>query len=139
MIDRTKIETLVHDFYRDIGRDDLLGPLFTGIIGDDWSVHLARMVEFWSTVMLGTRSFRGNVFGKHMAVAGVRPEHFLRWLTLWHRHTNRLFGTETAAELQRTAHGIARNLFYGFFGEFPTFVMRDGVAVGHVPEERPAP
>lgn len=82
MIDRSKIETLIHDFYSDIRRDALLGPVFAGAIGDDWGVHLGRMVEFWSTVMLGTRSFSGNVFGKHMAIAGVRAEHFLRWLTL---------------------------------------------------------
>jgi len=139
MIDRPTIETLIHDFYLDIRRDGLLGPVFAGVIGDDWGVHLGRMVEFWSTVMLGTRSFRGNVFGKHMAIPGVRAEHFLRWLTLWHHHTDRLFDAATAGELQRTAHGIARNLFHGFFGEFPSFVMRDGIAIGHVPEESPAP
>lgn len=133
-LDRAGIETLVHDFYGDVRRDELLAPLFDRIIGDDWSVHLDRLVEFWSTVMLGTRTFRGNVYGKHMVIDGVRPEHFLRWLTLWHRHTNRLFPDEVAEEFQRTAHGIGRNLFHGFFGEFPRFVMRNGVAVGHEPD-----
>lgn len=133
-LDRAGVETLVHDFYADVRRDDLLAPVFNRVIGDDWSVHLDRLVEFWSTVMLGTRTFRGNVYGKHMVLDGVRPEHFLRWITLWHRHTNRLFPDEVAEEFQRTAHGIGRNLFHGFFGEFPRFVMRNGVAVGHEPD-----
>ena len=118
-LDRAGIEALVHDFYGDVRRDELLAPIFEAVIGEDWSVHLDRLVEFWSSVMLGTRSFRGNVYGKHMALDGVCPEHFLRWITLWHRHTNRLFSAEVAEEFQRTAHGIARNLSHGFFGEFP--------------------
>ncbi|NKI92459.1 group III truncated hemoglobin [Rhizobacter sp. SG703] len=138
-LDRAQVETLVHEFYRDVRSDELLAPVFGAVIGDDWSVHLQRMVEFWSTVMLGSRSFRGNVYGKHMAIDGVRQEHFLRWITLWHRHTDRLFSREVAEEFQRTAHGIGRNLFHGFFGEFPKFVMRDGVAIGHEPDAWVAP
>lgn len=138
-LDRAGVETLVHAFYDDIRRDEMLGPVFGAVIGDDWGPHLQRMVEFWSTVMLGSRSFRGNVYGKHMVLDGIRPEHFLRWITLWHRHTNRLFDDEVAEEFQRTAHGIGRNLFHGFFGEFPRFVMRNGVAVGHEPDVWVAP
>jgi hemoglobin len=73
-------------------------------------------------VMLGSRSFRGNVFGKHMAIEGIAPTHFTRWLTLWHQHTTARFESADAAELQRVAQGIARNLFHGFFDgqhEFP--------------------
>lgn len=135
-VDRARIETLVRDFYGDVRTDALLAPVFGPVIGDDWGPHLARMVDFWSTVMLGARSFRGNVFAKHMVLQGVRDEHFLRWITLWHRHTNRLFDDATALELQRTAHGIGRNLFYGLLGEVPSFVMRNGEAIGHVPDVR---
>jgi hemoglobin len=129
--DRDQIRRLVHAFYRDVRSDASLGPLFDEAIGDHWETHLDRMVEFWSTVMLGTHSFRGNVFGKHMALAGVKDDHFLRWLTLWHRHTDRMFADDVAHEFQRTAHGIGRNLFHGFFGTFPEFVIEDGVAVAH--------
>jgi hemoglobin len=128
-VTREALTQLVHDFYADVRADDKLGPVFDGAIGDHWDTHLARMVEFWSTVMLGTHSFRGNVFGKHMALEGVEREHFLRWITLWHKHTDRLFAPPAARELQQTAHGIARNLFYGFFDRFAHFVMEDGVAV----------
>jgi hemoglobin len=121
-ITKEGLRALIHAFYRDIGADASLGPIFTAVIGADWSVHLERMVEFWSTVMLGSRSFRGNVFGKHMAIEGVAPAHFTRWLSLWQHHTTARFGPADAAELQRIANGIARNLFHGFFAgqhEFP--------------------
>ena len=51
--------------------------------------------------MLGTRSFKGNVFGKHMAVAGVTPEHFTRWLTYWFLRTSELCRPRAAAVLQK--------------------------------------
>jgi len=42
------------------------------------------MTEFWSTVLLHTRSFRGNVMRKHVALLpALQPAHFARWLTLW--------------------------------------------------------
>ena len=124
-VTRERLSALVHAFYRDIGADESLGPIFTTVIGPDWSVHLDRMVEFWSTVMLGSRSFRGNVFGKHRAIEGVAPSHFVRWLSLWRRHTDALFAPPDAAELQRIAQGIARNLFYGFFDGQHAFPFDD--------------
>jgi hemoglobin len=130
-VKRQQLHRLVHAFYADVRADERLGPVFDGAIGAHWDEHLERMVEFWGTVMLGTRSFRGNVFGKHMALEGVEPAHFLRWITLWHAHTGRLFATPIAQQLQQTAEGIARNLFAGYFDRFPIFVMEDGEAVDY--------
>lgn len=118
---RESLTTLVHGFYADVRADPLLGPVFERAIGAHWDAHLARMVEFWSTVALGTRSYRGDVFGKHMALEGVTPAHFAAWVRLWAEHTSRLFAPETARELQVVAHGIARNLFRGLFGQLPDF------------------
>lgn len=134
LIDRDDIALLVRNFYEDIRLDPLLGPVFIPALGAHWEEHLDRMTEFWSTVMLGSRSFRGNVYGKHAALAetsDVSPEHFLRWLTLWHKHTNALFIEEVAMELQQTAEGIGRNLFHAFFQQFARFKVVDGVAVAY--------
>ena len=110
------IAQLVHGFYADVRRDPLLGPVFENALYGQWDTHLQRLVDFWSSVALGTRSFKGDVFGKHMAVDGVAPEHFAVWLRLWGQHTERVFAPEVARELQTVAHGIARNLFRGYFG-----------------------
>ena len=111
------LEALVRAFYRDVGSDTALGPIFRNALGTDWSAHLDRIVEFWSTVMLGSRSYRGNVFDKHMALAGVEPRHLARWLSLWQRHSTARFAASDAAELQRVARRIGHKLFRGFFDE----------------------
>ena len=62
------ITQLVHGFYGDVRRDPLLGPVFEKALHGQWDAHLQRLVDFWSTVALGARSFKGDVFGKHMAL-----------------------------------------------------------------------
>lgn len=124
-VTRERLTALVHSFYADVRADELLGPVFEQALAERWEPHLERMVEFWSTVALGSKSFSGNVFGKHMALSGVSPAHFTAWVRLWGEHTERLFEADDARELQITAHGIARNLFLGYFGTRPTFAHRD--------------
>jgi hemoglobin len=117
------ITLLVHGFYADVRRDALLGPVFEKALDGRWDAHLQRLVDFWSTVALGAHSFKGDVFGKHMALEGVTPAHFAAWVALWQQHTHRLFAPDVARDLQVAAHGIARNLFRGYFGSDPAFVL----------------
>ena len=125
------ITLLVHGFYADVRKDRLLGPVFEQALHGRWDAHLQRLVDFWSTVALGTRSFRGDVFGKHMALQGVTPAHFAAWVGLWQQHTSRLFAPEVARDLQVAAHGIARNLFRGYFGNDPSFSPPRSEVDGH--------
>jgi hemoglobin len=115
-LNSASIATLVHEFYQGVRADPELGPVFDAAI-DDWEPHLARMVEFWSTTMLGTKSFQGNVYGKHMALPGVQPAHFQRWLALFQATADRLFEPAVAQEFRLVASRIAQSLQYGFFGQ----------------------
>lgn len=119
--DRAAVTALVTAFYADVQRDPLLGPVFERALHGQWDAHRARLVEFWSTVLLGTRSFRGDVMGRHMALEGITPAHFAAWVRLWQRHTTERFAPDVAERLQQAAHGIARNLFRGYFGAEPPF------------------
>jgi len=110
------ITTLVHEFYQGVRADPELGPVFDAAI-TDWEPHLARMVEFWRTVMLGSKGFQGNVYGKHMALQGVQPGHFRRWLELFQATVERLFEPAVAQEFRLVASRIAQSLQYGFFGQ----------------------
>jgi hemoglobin len=112
-IDRARLRALVHAFYADLRQDAEIGPLFERAIGDGWPAHLDRMVEFWATLVLGSRSFSGDVFGRHMAIGDLSPAMFERWRALWKRHTDALFEPARAAELQGIAAGIAGNLVRG--------------------------
>jgi len=120
-LNRDSITHLVTQFYNDVRADPLLGPTFEAVLGNRWASHLPRMVAFWSTVMLGSRSFSGNVFVKHMAVPGVTALHFERWLQLWALHTTTMFDGAQARHLQKVASDIARNLYRGYFGNAAGF------------------
>jgi hemoglobin len=116
-LNRDSIATLVHDFYTDIRRDPVLAPVFNGAIGEHWAPHLERMVDFWCSVMLSSAEFKGNVFGKHMALQGIEAEHFRRWLALFEAHARRLFAPEVAEAFLAAARRIATSLQYGYFGK----------------------
>lgn len=120
-MDAPQLRRLVDAFYADMRRDPQLGPVFERTIGPDWRAHLDRIHDFWCTIALHTRSFSGNVYGKHMAITGLTPELFDRWLTLWQHHTERLLAPDDARTLQQTARSIARHLFVGLYGRVPSF------------------
>ena len=114
-LNRASITTLVGDFYTDIRRESVLQPIFDRAIGPNWEPHLERMVDFWCSVMLASGDFKGNVFGKHMALQGIEMEHFRRWLGLFETHARRLFEPKVADEFLAVARRIAASLQYGYF------------------------
>ena len=98
-LDRASITVLVHRFYDAIRADPDLGPVFEAELHGRWDAHLERMVDFWSTATKVSRSFRGNVYGKHMALPRIAPMHLKQWLRLWKVNTQALFAPAVAAEL----------------------------------------
>jgi hemoglobin len=114
-LNRTSISTLVHTFYDDVRSDPTLQPVFDGAIGSNWPPHLERMVDFWCSVMLSSGEFKGNVFGKHMQIRGVRADHFRRWLTLFEANVRRLFAADVAEQFMLVARRIAASLQLGYF------------------------
>lgn len=123
-VTRQQLHDLVHAFYADVRADVALGPIFDAAIGEHWTHHLERMVDFWCHVMLDTRGFSGNVFGKHMALKGVEPAHFEHWMTHWQHHT-RHFAPDDRQRLRQAAQTIGRSLFLGFFNRSAAFIAGD--------------
>jgi len=76
------IKTLVHRFYAKVRKDKLLAPVFNAVIKDNWDEHLARMCDFWGTLLLYTRKYMADPMVKHMPLP-IEPEHFERWLLLF--------------------------------------------------------
>lgn len=116
-ITRDSVRVLVHQFYGKVREDEVLGPVFYLALGEDWGPHLAKLTEFWSTVVLGTHSFQGNVYGTHMALSDIEPEHFERWLGLFKETVNALFDEEDASQFMSMAHRVASSLQIGYFGD----------------------
>lgn len=78
-----QISELVDGFYGKVRYDPMLGPIFAAAIGDDWTLHLAKMKAFWSTVVLASRTYKGNPMVAHLALPRLTRGHFDRWLALW--------------------------------------------------------
>lgn len=115
LIDEEMIRTLVHGFYARIREDEEIGPIFNGAIGEGWDAHLAKMCDFWSSVMLMTGRYKGNPMVVHSRLKTVRPEHFERWLALFRQTARTVCPAEIAELFIGRAEIIARSLKLGMF------------------------
>jgi len=111
-ITEAMIRHLVHSFYARVRQDGELGPIFERVIGDGWDGHLATMVDFWSSVSLGTGRYRGKPHLAHRDL-GLSPEHFQRWLTLFRETASETCPEEAAAFFLDRANRIADSLQIG--------------------------
>lgn len=108
-----EVAAMVHAFYADVRRDEVLGPIFERHV-HDWDQHLAKLVDFWSSILRGTGRFSGAPMPKHAALPGLSAALFQRWLDLFRQTTsvqpNRAMGARAHAVAQR----IAQSLWYGY-------------------------
>lgn len=108
-----EIETLVHAFYAKVRRDEVLGPIFNHHV-DDWDHHLAKLVDFWSSVLRGTRRFSGTPMPKHVALPGLSADLFRRWLMLFQETTSFQPNHAMSERAYALAQRIAQSLWYGY-------------------------
>lgn len=109
------IRTLVHTFYARVRSDAEIGPIFKRVIGEDWDAHLAKMCDFWSSVMLMTGRYKGNPMIAHIRLKTVRPEHFDRWLALFQGAARDVCPSDIAELFVGRAENIAKSLQLGMF------------------------
>ncbi|MDX6750516.1 group III truncated hemoglobin [Geminicoccaceae bacterium 1502E] len=112
-IDETLIARVVHGFYADIRHDAVLGPVFERIIGEGWDQHLARMVDFWSSVLLTTGRYQGKPMLAHARIEEIDRALFERWLALFADTVARLCAPAQAALFLDRAGRIAQSLLCG--------------------------
>jgi hemoglobin len=75
------IRNCVRTFYEKAAADDLIGPIFKGVI-KDWDAHLATMDDFWSNALIGTERYTAAPFPPHLKLQ-MTQAHFDRWRDLW--------------------------------------------------------
>jgi len=102
------IQLFVDEFYNKVRQDDLIGPVFAGVI-TDWQPHLDKMYAFWNAVLFGAAGFKGNPFAKH-APLPIAPEHFGRWLDLFSENIDANVAGPVAIEAKQKA-GIMATMF----------------------------
>lgn len=111
-IDEDAIRTLVHAFYGRVRRDEVLGPIFNVAV-DDWDAHLAKLCDFWSSVLLMTGRFKGSPMAAHARNPAIRDEHFARWLALFERTAVEVLPAPAAALFVEKSRMIGQSLALG--------------------------
>lgn len=116
---RVNISLLVNTFYGRIRQDEMLGPIFNGII-KDWPEHLDRLTDFWETNLLFLRKYKGNPLNVHNEVdkqmnAIITMEHFGRWLQLWLSTIDDLFIGKNAEVAKLRARKMSTIMFLSIF------------------------
>ncbi|MFC3675745.1 group III truncated hemoglobin [Ferrovibrio xuzhouensis] len=116
------VHDVVHAFYGRIRADAELGPIFERVIGDRWDEHLAKMCDFWSSVLLMTGRYAGRPMPAHVQIdtgtdgksgAGLDATHFARWLGLFRQTVAERCTPEQAALFEDRAQKIAQSLLMG--------------------------
>lgn len=105
------IKLLVDTFYSKVQKDDIVGPIFNGKIGDRWPEHLEKMYRFWQTILLEVHTYSGSPFPPHKQLP-IAKEHFDRWMEIFTTTTNELFAGATAEEAKFRAKNMAEMFHY---------------------------
>ncbi|TPK97013.1 MULTISPECIES: group III truncated hemoglobin [unclassified Mesorhizobium] len=110
VLDETMIRSVVHGFYDEIRRDELLGPIFHQRIAHaEWPAHLAKMCDFWSATLLRTARYGGRPLPPHLTIEGLGEAHFRRWLKLFRATVRRICPPDVAALFMNRALRIAHS------------------------------
>jgi hemoglobin len=113
--DEALIRRLVDSFYGSIRRDVALGPIFEANV-DDWPRHLAKMYDFWSSMVLRTGRYSGRPIQAHMKLDGLTPELFERWLLLWRETVESIAPPPARAPFINAAERMAANMRASILG-----------------------
>jgi hemoglobin len=109
--DRADVEAVVRAFYTRALTDPIIGWIFTDVAKLDVEAHVPVIASFWETMLLGGRSYSGGAFAPHAALhaqVGLRPGHFVRWLSLWSATVDERFAGERAELAKHHAERVAK-------------------------------
>lgn len=118
---REDIGFLVRTFYGAVRKDELLGPIFNGIISD-WEPHLEKLTDFWEGNLLFfvKTKFTGDPKTAHQRVDewmenSLTMEHFGKWINLWIATIDEHFEGETAQIAKNQARKMATFFYLKIF------------------------
>ena len=91
---RADVHALLARFYGRVLVDDLLAAPFTDVREKGLDAHLPVMCDFWETVLFRAALYKGSAMAVHRQLHAkypLRPEHFVRWLTLWSQTVDAMY------------------------------------------------
>lgn len=107
---RADIVKMVDEFYVQVRKNHLLGPVFDEIMKTNWDTHLPKMYDFWENILFYTGSYKGHPFDAHLPVNAkvkLEPEYFRIWLLIFQSNIDRHFEGLNAEILKLKASNIS--------------------------------
>ncbi|WP_153100418.1 group III truncated hemoglobin [Paraburkholderia hayleyella] len=131
------IRELVYAFYDRVRADPLLGPVFEQTLAGRWDAHLPKMCAFWTSLVLGSKQYRGNVQQVHQPLSGIEPQHFSQWLFLFLATVESRYEPAAAVRFMEPALRIAQSLQLSRFGWNYVIPEEQKALLAHIaPRER---
>jgi len=122
---REDIFLLVSTFYKEIRKDELLGPIFNSHLTDEqWPIHLNKLTDFWVTALLGEICFKGSPSQAHIKVDRglnyrMSQVHFGKWLQLWFATIDSLYEGELAQRAKDASRKMATGQYLNVWKNRP--------------------
>ena len=91
------VRLLVDTFYKKVGINPLIGPIFHGVLHNNWQEHLTKMYGFWETILFDVHKYSGSPFPPHKNLP-LEQLHFDTWLQLFSETVHEMFEGEKANE-----------------------------------------
>lgn len=110
ILNKQDVKLLVDTFYGKVMTNNVIGFIFSDIVGVDWAKHLPKMYNFWSSLLFGERDYSGNPMRIHVALSKMTKmgeQQFNEWLNLFNETVDELFIGEKATEAKTRAAKIA--------------------------------
>lgn len=116
---RADISILVNRFYDKVRKDEELGPIFNTIISD-WDEHLAKLTDFWESMLFYQKKYKGNPKAAHIQVdqkqdGKIDQRHFGIWMNLWFETLDELYAGEKAELAKDRARNMGTHLYMKMF------------------------
>ncbi|NAS29986.1 globin [Flavobacteriaceae bacterium R38] len=113
------VKLLVTNFYAKIRKDDLLGPIFNGMI-EDWEQHLNHLTNFWCSQLFIERTYNGNPIEVHRKVDKfaqhkIDEHYFGKWLNYWIQTIDEDFKGDNSFILKNRARKMASFIHIDIF------------------------
>ena len=109
-ISEEQIRQLVDSIYGKIRADADLELIFERVVAGDWETHLAKMYDFWSSVMLTTGYYKGSLVAVRKHFDGLEIGLLDRCLALFGDSCDELLDSESAGLCWLKAAHIAESL-----------------------------
>jgi hemoglobin len=114
-VNRASIGHFVREFYAAIRQNERLGPILAREISGDWEPHLAKMTDFWCSIILRTGEYQGWPVPAHLKLEDVTEADFDIWMDVFRKTVAGVFAPDTGAVFVERAERIATSLKLAMF------------------------